>query len=148
MTRTDGRGGPAGPAPGSARHTPGVAVDGWERPRGGHYRDAVTTIETPWQALRSRHYLLSSGPRRAILYGLTTLPLAGVAGVGLGTLILPWLAAGLRFNDGRVIDGPLLFVMVTALAMFAGAGPLVVIPLAAVERGRLALIDQRPVQSA
>jgi signal transduction histidine kinase len=123
-------------------------VDGWERPRGGHYRDAVSTIETPWQALRSRHYLLSSGPWRAILYGLTTLPLAGVVGVGLGTLILPWLAAGLRFNDGRVIDGPLLFVMVTALAMFAGAGPLVAIPLAAVERGRLALIDQRPVQSA
>jgi signal transduction histidine kinase len=79
---------------------------------------------------------------------MTTLPIAGVVGFGLGMLVLPWLAAGLRLNDGRVLDGPLLFLMVTALGMFAGLAPLVAIPLAAIERGRLALIDQRPVQSA
>jgi signal transduction histidine kinase len=119
-------------------------VDGWERPRSAHYRDAVSTQQAPWNA----RYLLTSGPWRALLYVLTTWPLAGLAGAAVGSLILPWLAAGLRLNDGRLLDGPLLFLMVTALLMFAVLGPLVAIPLAAVERGRLGLIDQRPVRSA
>jgi len=123
-------------------------VDGWERPPRAHYRDAVSTNESPWQALSERRYLLSAGPWRALLYVLTTLPFAGVAGAALGLVILPWLASGLRLNDGRGLDGPLLFLMVVALALFAGLGPLVAIPLAVVERGRLALVDRRPVQSA
>ncbi len=123
-------------------------MDGWEPPPRTLYRDAVSTNEAPWPALRRRRYLLGAGPWRALLYGLTTLPLAGVLAVGLGTLILPWLAAGLRISDGRGIDGPLLFLMVAALVLFAGLAPLVAVPLAALERGRLMLIDQRPVQSA
>ena len=74
--------------------------------------------------------------------------LAGVAGAALGLLVLPWLAAGLRLNQGRMLDAPLLFVMVVAVTMFAAAAPLIAIPLAVLERGRLALVDQRPVQSA
>ncbi|MFB9360415.1 sensor histidine kinase [Actinoplanes nipponensis] len=108
----------------------------------------MSTIEAPWQALTGRRYLLSAGPWRSLLYVVTALPLAGLAGAGLGTLILPWLAAGLRLNDGRALDGPLLFLMLLALALFAGFAPLVAIPLAAIERGRLGLVDRRPLQSA
>jgi signal transduction histidine kinase len=118
-------------------------VDGRRRPARAGYRDAVTTNEAPWRA----RYLLSTGPWRALLYVLTTVPFAGLTGFAVGMLILPWLAAGLRLHDGRMLDGPLLFLMVTALVMFAGLGPLIAIPLAAVERGRLGLVDQRPVRS-
>jgi signal transduction histidine kinase len=108
----------------------------------------VSTFEAPWQAVSRRRYLLSAGPWRALLYVLTTLPFAGILGAAVGTLVLPWLVAVLRVTEGHPLSGPVLFLMVLALALFAGLGPLVAIPLAAVERGRLGLIDQRPVQSA
>ncbi|RSM60314.1 sensor histidine kinase [Actinoplanes sp. ATCC 53533] len=108
----------------------------------------MSTNESPWQALSERRYLLSAGPWRALVYVLTTLPFAGVAGTALGMLILPWLGAGVRVDEGRALGAPLLFLMVVALALFAGLGPLFAIPLAVVERGRLALVDRRPVQSA
>jgi len=108
----------------------------------------VSTNEAPWRALTRREYLLSAGPWRALLYVLTTLPIAAPAGAGVLMLLLPWLAAGSRINDGRPLDGALLFFMITGLVLVAGFGPLVAIPLAVVERGRLALIDQRPVRSA
>ena len=123
-------------------------MDGWERPPRDPYRDGVSINEAPHTALGDRRYLLTAGPWRSLLYGLTTLPFAGVVGTGLGLLVLPFLAAGLRLGDGRVLDAPLLFLLVTALAVFAVGGPLVAIPLAVVERGRLTLIDRRPVQSA
>lgn len=108
----------------------------------------MPTNEAPWQALSERRYLLSAGPWRALVYVLSTVPFAGILGVALGTMILPWLGAGVRLDEGRALDGPLLFLMVLALALFAGLGPLVAIPLAVVERARLALVDGRPVQSA
>ncbi len=123
-------------------------MDGWERPPRAPYRDAVSTIEAPWQAVRRRRYLLSAGPWRAFLYVLTTVPIAGVLGFGLGMLVLPWLIAGVKLTQSHPLTTPLLFLMVTALALFGTLGPLVAIPVAAVERGRLGLIDQRPVQSA
>jgi signal transduction histidine kinase len=123
-------------------------VDGWERPPRAHYRDAVSTIEAPWQAVTSRRYLLSAGPWRALVYVLSTLPQAGIVGVTLGLLVLPWMAAGLRLNQGRMLEAPLLFVMAVAVTMFAAVAPLIAIPLAVLERGRLTLVDQRPVQSA
>ncbi|GID92756.1 sensor histidine kinase [Amorphoplanes digitatis] len=103
----------------------------------------MSTNEEPWQA----RYLLTAGPWRALAYVITTCPFAALTGMAVGTLILPWLVAVLRLHDGRMLEGPLLFLMVTALALFAGLGPLVAIPLAAVERGRLALVDRRPVRS-
>nr|BFE69500.1 hypothetical protein GCM10020092_028010 [Actinoplanes digitatis] len=118
-------------------------MDGWDRPPRAGYRDAVSTNEEPWQA----RYLLTAGPWRALAYVITTCPFAALTGMAVGTLILPWLVAVLRLHDGRMLEGPLLFLMVTALALFAGLGPLVAIPLAAVERGRLALVDRRPVRS-
>ena len=123
-------------------------MDGWERPPGAPYGDAVSTIEAPWLALRRRRYVFSAAPWRALLYVLTTVPIAGFLGATLGLLVLPWLAAVLRMTGSRPLTSPLLFVMVTALALFAAFGPLVAIPVAAVERRRLALIDQRPLPSA
>ncbi|MFI7544177.1 sensor histidine kinase [Actinoplanes sp. NPDC049599] len=108
----------------------------------------MSTIEAPWRSLGRRRYLLSAGPWRALLYVLTTLPFAGVLGAAVGTLILPWLVAGVRLTEGPPLTSALLFLMVTALVVLAVLGPLIAIPLAAVERGRLALIDQRPLQSA
>jgi signal transduction histidine kinase len=123
-------------------------VNGWEGPSRAPYRDTVSTIEVPWQSLARRRFLLSAGPWRALLYVLTTLPFAGVLGAALGTVILPWLVASVRMHDGRPLDGPLLVLMVTALALFAGLAPLVAIPLGVVERGRLGLVDQRSLRSA
>jgi signal transduction histidine kinase len=100
------------------------------------------------EALRRRRYLLSAGPWRALLYVLTTLPFAGILGVGVGTLVLPWLVAGVTLAEGHDLNAHLPFLMVTTLVLFAVFAPLVAIPLGAVERGRLGLIDQRPVQSA
>ena len=123
-------------------------MDGWDRPPRVPYRDAVSITETPWQTISRRRYLLSSGPWRAFLYVLTTLPFAGVLGVAFGTLVLPWLVVGLRLTEGHPLTGALLFLTVLALVTVATLGPLVAIPLGAVERGRLALIDQRPLRSA
>jgi signal transduction histidine kinase len=104
----------------------------------------VSTIE----AFRHRRYLLSAGPWRVLLYVLTTLPFAGVLGIGVGTVVLPWLVAGVRLAEGHDLTTHLPFLMVTGLALFVVFAPLVAIPLGAVERGRLGLIDQRPLPSA
>jgi signal transduction histidine kinase len=108
----------------------------------------VTTEDAPWRALTQRRYLVSAAPWRDLFYVLTTVPLAGLAGTALGVLILPWLAAYSRLYDGVPLHGRLVFLMVVALLLFAGLGPLVAVPLAAIERARLALVDRRPVRSA
>ena len=108
----------------------------------------MSTNEAPWRAVAQRGYLLSAGPWRALLYVLTTIPIAAPVAAACLTMILPWLVAVLRINDGRVLEGPVLFLMLLSLVLVAGLGPLVAIPLGVLERGRLGLIDQRPVRSA
>jgi signal transduction histidine kinase len=98
-------------------------------------------------ALLDRRYLVTSGPWRSLFYLLTTLPIAIPVSIAAGTLVLPYVAAVSHLSEGIAPTGALLFLMVVALILFAGLGPLIAVPLGAVERARLALLDGRPMPS-
>ncbi|WP_067502983.1 sensor histidine kinase [Actinoplanes sp. TFC3] len=97
--------------------------------------------------LLSRRYLLTSGPWRSLVYLVTTLPIAAPVSIAAGLLVLPYVATADHLQDGLPPTGALLFLMLVALILFAGFGPLIAVPLGIVERARLALIDHRPVPS-
>ncbi|AGL19653.1 histidine kinase dimerization and phosphoacceptor region [Actinoplanes sp. N902-109] len=99
------------------------------------------------QALLNRRYLRTGGPWRALIYVLTTLPIAAPVAVAVGLLMLPFFAAATRVRHGIPPSGPVLFLMLVSLVLLAGCGPLVAVPLGAVERARLALLDRRPLPS-
>jgi signal transduction histidine kinase len=105
-------------------------------------------VSTPLQSLAQRRYLISGGPWRAAFYVLTTLPLAAPVALAMGVVLLPWVAVWSRLDSGIPLTGSLLFLLISSLVLLAVCGPLVAIPLAAVERARLPLLDQRPVRSA
>ncbi|MEV0580444.1 sensor domain-containing protein [Streptomyces sp. NPDC050392] len=85
-----------------------------------------------WQALRQRRYLRSAWPWRATLYLLTSVPL----GLATLTALLLLAVAGSALSV-LLIGIPLLLTLV-----LAG------IPVAAVERRRLRLLDPRPLAPA
>ncbi|MEV8506105.1 sensor domain-containing protein [Actinoplanes sp. NPDC051475] len=97
--------------------------------------------------LLNRRYLLSAGPWRALVYVLTTLPIAAPVGAAMVVLVLPWIAALSRLTEHAAPTGDALFFMFVSLVLFAGFGPLAAIPVGAVERARLGLISERPVPS-
>jgi len=105
-------------------------------------------VSTPLQSLAQRRYLISGDPWRAFLYVLTTLPIAAPVAAAMLVVLLPWLAVWGRLDSGIPLTGSLLFLVISSLVLLAGFGPLVAIPLAAVERARLPLLDPRPVRSA
>jgi signal transduction histidine kinase len=82
-----------------------------------------------------------------LAYVLTTVPIAAPVAGTLSMLALPWLVAGRDLVDGNLPEGPVIFFMVVGAALVAGFGPLVAIPLAALERRRLVLVDARPIRS-
>lgn len=103
----------------------------------------MTTITT---ALRDRRYLLTSWPWRALLHLLTTvivlIPVAGPVWL----IALPWLAAAGQARAGHLPAGPVVVLMVLGAVLLVAFGPLVAVPLAAVERHRLGVVDPRPVR--
>ncbi|MET0492169.1 MAG: sensor domain-containing protein [Actinoplanes sp.] len=105
-------------------------------------------MSTPLQSLAQRRYLISGGPWRAFLYVLTTLPIAAPVAAAMLVVLLPWLAVWGRLESGIPLTASLLFLVITSMVLLAGFGPLVAIPLAAVERARLPLLDPRSVRSA
>lgn len=110
----------------------------------------MSTTNAPSIALRSlrgRRYLISRWPWQSLAYVLTTVPVAAPIAGTLSILALPWLVAGKDLAHGDLPQGPVIFLMVVGAVLIAGFGPLVAIPLAALERRRLALIDQRPIRS-
>lgn len=95
-------------------------------------------------ALRRRDYLLSPWPWRALAYAATSLAVAAPLAVGLLVVAAPLLAVVSAARQDRPVALPVLaFLTVVALAALALA-PLVSVPVAAVERWRLALVDARP----
>lgn len=102
----------------------------------------MTTISA---ALRDRRFLLSSWPWRALTHLLTTavvlIPIAGPVWL----IALPWLATAGELRDGRLPAAPVVVLMAFGVVLVAAAGPLVAVPLAVVERRRLAVIDDRPL---
>ncbi|MFI7591549.1 sensor histidine kinase [Micromonospora sp. NPDC049359] len=100
-------------------------------------------------ALRRRDWLISAWPWRALAYLVTTVPIAGVLTVGLLIIGAPLLAAANALRQhGRPPEIPLmLFLAVGSLTMVALA-PLASVPVAAVERWRLGLVDGRPLPTS
>jgi signal transduction histidine kinase len=96
-------------------------------------------------ALRHRRYLLSAWPWRSLAYVLTTAfvaaPLAAVA----WPLALPWLVAVTDVREGRFPEAPVLVLMVVGAVLLTVFGPVTAMPVAALERRRLAILDDRPL---
>jgi signal transduction histidine kinase len=95
-------------------------------------------------AIRRRRFLLTLWPWRSLVFLLTTLPLAAVTAVPIGLFAAPWILL-LRFaSTGRVglFSGLLLFL--AGAALLGCLGPFAARPVAAVERHRLRLVDDRP----
>lgn len=96
----------------------------------------------PFESVTRRRFLLGSWPWRSLAYLLTT-P-AVVAVVALPALVLgaPWLVVlrGFRTGDFPPAGGLLVAVLLGVL-LVAAFGPLVALPVAAVERQRLRLVE-------
>ena len=99
-------------------------------------------------ALRSRRFLATSWPWRALLYLVTSALVAAPAAAGAWLFALPWMVVANDLRLGRVPETPKLVLIGLSVIMFAALAPLVAVPLAAVERRRLALADTRPIVSA
>ncbi|WP_433538004.1 histidine kinase [Micromonospora sp. CA-249363] len=99
--------------------------------------------------LRRRDWLISAWPWRALAYLVTTVPVAGVLTVGLLVIGAPLLAAANALRQhGRPPEIPLmLFLAVGSLTLVALA-PLASVPVAAVERWRIGLVDGRPLPAS
>lgn len=98
------------------------------------------------EALRRRRWLISAWPWRALAYLVTTVPIAGVLGVGLLVIGAPLLAAAnsLRLHGRPPSIALMLFLATGSLTLLALA-PLVSFPVAVVERWRVGLVDGRPL---
>ncbi len=105
----------------------------------------MSTIST---ALRHPRFLLSAWPWRALAYLLTTAVVAAPTAAVAWLLALPWLVGATSVRDGRLPETAVLVLMAVGAVLVAGLGPLVAVPLAALERRRLAVIDDAPVRSA
>ncbi|MFG1610011.1 sensor domain-containing protein [Actinoplanes sp. NPDC049265] len=101
-----------------------------------------------WPALRTRRFLLSAWPWRSLLYVVTTVIVATPVALFAWILAIPWLATLNALRDGRVPDARNYLLMAVSLVIIAMTGPLVAVPLAAIERRRLALVDTREVRTA
>ncbi|MEH1164234.1 sensor domain-containing protein [Micromonospora sp. CPCC 205539] len=100
------------------------------------------------EALRRPRWLISSWPWRALVYLLSTVPIAGVLSVGLLVVGAPLLAAVNGVRQGRPPGIALmLFLAVASLTLLALA-PIASFPLAAVERWRLGLVDGRELPAS
>lgn len=111
----------------------------------------MTTEHPPHlaEALRHRRWLLSAWPWRSLAYLVTTVPIAGVLGVGLLIIGAPLLAAvnALR-QHGRPPSIALILFLGTGSLLLLALAPIVSFPVAAVERWRIGLVDARPLPAS
>ncbi|MBY8874131.1 sensor histidine kinase [Micromonospora sp. PLK6-60] len=96
-------------------------------------------------ALPRRRYLLGRWPWRALVYLLTTVPIAGVLAAGLALAGAPLLAVVNRVRRGEAVPVALVAVLTVAVVFVLATAPLVGLAVAAVERRRLRLVDDRPL---
>ncbi|RNL83379.1 sensor histidine kinase [Halostreptopolyspora alba] len=110
------------------------------------------TPSTPIQAAATRRFLTGGWPWRSAGYLLTTPVTAAVAVGPLAALAGPWAGVAALVLTGAPSDAwthPALLALLiaTGALLFSGGGPLVTLPLAALERRRLRLVDSRPIDS-
>jgi len=100
-----------------------------------------------FNALTRRRYPITAWPWRALAYLLSTTPIAFCVAVGWAIVATPWVATAGRLRDGRPLDGVIVFGMVVTAGLAVTIGPLLALPLAALERVRMLIVDNRPVRS-
>jgi signal transduction histidine kinase len=98
-------------------------------------------------ALGRRRFLLSAWPWRSLLFVFTALPVIGFAAVMLSPFSFSWTGALANAVHGKFPTYAIVFVLVFATILVMTAGPLLAMPVAALERQRLAIVDPRPVVS-
>jgi signal transduction histidine kinase len=96
-------------------------------------------------ALRDRRYLITPWPWRSLVFLATTAIVAAPLAFGLALTLLPLFVAANDIAHGRGPDGAVVFLSLVGTAVLVVAAPLVALPVAALDRRRLRLVDQRPV---
>ncbi len=97
--------------------------------------------QTALEAVAWRRLLVSSWPWRSVRYLLTTVPVALAAAA---MLAIPWVVLGARLAAGDYQAGMIVVLALLGTALVIGLGPVVVTPLADLERRRLRMVDTRP----
>ena len=95
--------------------------------------------------LRDRRYLLSSWPYRSALYLTATAVIAAPIAFCFWLLIIPWVVAAQSIGDGQTPRTAVFVLMALGAIVLVNSGPVVALPLAALERQRLRWIDGRPL---
>jgi signal transduction histidine kinase len=98
-------------------------------------------------ALPRRRFLVSAWPWRSLGYLASTAPIAFCVAIGWAVAAAPWIATAERLDEGLPLSGAIVFTMLVAGGLAVIVGPLLAIPLAMLERGRLLIADDRPVRS-
>ncbi|QKT12008.1 sensor histidine kinase [Rhodococcus sp. W8901] len=97
---------------------------------------------TPLAAITRRRFLLTGWPWRALAYLLTTPPVVLAAALPFSGLVAPWIVLMVWAGDGSYPQplGTVLFLVVLGAILVVGLGPLLAVPLAALERQRIRLV--------
>ncbi|GAA5194092.1 sensor histidine kinase [Rugosimonospora acidiphila] len=103
-------------------------------------------------SLRRRGFLLSAWPWRSLAYLAGTAVIATPVSIAMACVTLPWLAllgwAVSGHERGTSVTVPeLVAAVLVGAVLVTTLGPALAMPLAALERRRLALIDARPISS-
>jgi signal transduction histidine kinase len=98
-------------------------------------------------ALTRRRYLLSAWPWRSLLFVLTALPVIGIAALVLSPFWVVWAAEVANASRGVFPHQSGIVLLFLSTVFVVTAGPVLAIPLAALERRRLGIADQRPIVS-
>ncbi|RCV48539.1 sensor histidine kinase [Marinitenerispora sediminis] len=103
------------------------------------------TPSTPGRAVRHGRFLVSAWPWRSLGYLLSTLAVAGITAGPLALLGLPWVLLLVMLAERGPFQPGLagLLLACGTLALAAG-GPLLALPVAALERLRLRMVDRDP----
>jgi signal transduction histidine kinase len=106
----------------------------------------VIAVITVAEALRRPRFLISQWPWRALVYAITSVPVAGVLACGAyGVLGSLYVSVKALVHDGRPLPSHTIVLAVIVGAVIIGLAPLVGAPVAALERARLRIVDTRPL---
>jgi signal transduction histidine kinase len=98
------------------------------------------TPQTALEAVTWRRFLVSRWPWRSAGYVLVTLPVAVVAAAGLAIPAVPWLLLA----AGGYQLGTVALLILLGGVLTAALGPLIAVPVAALGRARLRILDPQP----
>ncbi|MEV4760449.1 sensor histidine kinase [Micromonospora sp. NPDC049559] len=104
---------------------------------------------TALESVARKRFPLTGWPWRSLSYLLTTAPLSFAVAGPVALVGLPWAALLRRAVTGgeRPPSVTLLVLALFGVVLVAAFGPLVALPVAALERRRLRLVDERPARS-